>query len=169
MAISVFHYTTNPDADKRAQELYRIATKASSEYDSFCRGREGRRMTAHKRYLETVEREFVLKPEHFALLREMTFQVVENMDVASIAASGKYPFGNSDWENDVFRILKPFGWEPTWGPEGHDDETIGRVMRIMAELPHALNAILKAVTGSDEIEFLVRKATNPDVDNNRGT
>lgn len=96
-------------------------------------------------WFQMVEREFVLRQDHLTLLKHMTFELTEGTDWSSVAASGKRPFGNSDWIEHLHRIL---GWELVMDDDdwGVSDESTERAQRIMAELPLALNAILKRVT-----------------------
>lgn len=88
---------------------------------------------------ESVEREFRLSPDHVRLLKAMEFNLVEGTDIASIAASGKRPFGNGDWREDIFDIL---GWTKEYDAEGLTATCDQRACRIMAELPLALNLII---------------------------
>lgn len=92
-----------------------------------------------KAWHQDVRDRFELSPDHIKLLKRMRFQLYEDTDLVSIGVDGKRPFGNSDWVGDIFDIL---GWEPTFDRNGMTDESEERALRIMAELPMALNAII---------------------------
>lgn len=95
---------------------------------------------------DQVTREFVLTSDHVNLLKHMRFALIEDTDLVSVGADGKLPFGNGDWVDDVYDIL---GWTATFDREGMDEASIDRALRIVAELPLALNAIIKQLDISE--------------------
>ena len=125
-------YDMSDERSARLQTLDEEARRIRSAHD-------------HDRYRHVqaweraVRAEFALRPEHIALLQRMTFELHEGTDLVSVGASGKRPFGNSDWVEDIFDIL---GWPPTYDRDGIDEASEAKARRIMAELPLALNAII---------------------------
>lgn len=128
-----------PDAGKRREES-KEAYKLEQRREDIARIHRQWEQNRRQRYFDRIKENFVLREEHVVLLKAVyEWQLVEGSDWASIAASGKYPFGNSDWREDVYRIL---GWELTYDKEGVEEKWADRASDLMAELPHALTAIL---------------------------
>lgn len=98
------------------------------------------------RWEDDVKAKFLLRREHVVLLKRMQFRLVEGTDVASVAASGKYPFGNSDWVKDIFEEL---GWQAEYDEDGLKAACVHRAQRIMAELPLALDHLLSQINPDD--------------------
>ena len=125
-------YEMSGERAARLETLNREAQRIRSAHDHD----QYRHVQAWER---AVQAEFALRPEHIALLQRMKFELHEGTDLVSIGASGKRPFGNSDWVEDIFDIL---GWPPTYDRDGIDEASEAKARRIMAELPLALNAII---------------------------
>lgn len=105
---------------------------------------ERRQRDVGRVWWDGVKRLFVLTDEHVLLLSHMRFELVEGTDLACIAADGKRPFGNGDWVKDIIEIL---GWTPEYDADGLTGSVIERAQRIMAELPLALNQIVRERSG----------------------
>lgn len=134
-------------------QLARQLTKALSDSESSVRS-FGRELRDHLAQLRGRQRElygerYQLQPHHLKLLKAMDFTLVEGTDVASVAASGKYPFGNSDWVTDIFTIMN---WDKPWEAfDGSPSDTDRiRAEELMVQLPMALNEILSRLTAIPE-------------------
>jgi hypothetical protein len=136
-----------PDAEKlryQTKEAYDLRKKLD-EYATIHRRWEERRRRA---YFDRIEENFVLREDHVALLKNGYWLLQEGTDVACVAMSGKYPFGSGDYVEDVARIL---GWTLTYDADGIKAEWVQKAADLMAELPHALKAILAVI---DPIGFV---------------
>jgi hypothetical protein len=143
MSVSVWSHDRMKQHKETSKRIYELR----KEMDDLMRKAREREYTQRLAYFARIEREFVLKPDHVKLLKRGYWVLVEDTDLACVAMSGKYPFGGGGWYEDVWEIL---GWPVTYGPDGADHEWYVKAQDIMAELPHAMKAIL-SVTDPDDI------------------
>jgi hypothetical protein len=101
---------------------------------------ESKERALQRTWINDVNASFVLTEDHVKLLRRMRFQIYEDTDLVSVGADGKRPFGNGDWVEDIYEILD---WKPEYDADGFTAATVERAQRIMAQLPLALNQIVK--------------------------
>jgi hypothetical protein len=141
MGVVVWWPERMKNADARREET-REAYKLQQRIDEIARKHREWEQLARRRYHEHIANNFKLTEEHVKLLKRGYWVLEDETDYASVAMSGKYPFGNGDWYQDVYDILE---WPITYDKDGVEKQWREKAADIMAELPHALKAILDSL------------------------
>lgn len=122
---------SNIDRYKRYIEKYKDEERSVSEIEE----------VLEEKRLQSLEKDLVVNEDHKKLLREMYFEYYpKGSDYVFIGVNGKRPFGNSNVDNDVARILK-------WKLPNDDlsDKQRKKAWKLLEELPYALNKIIASI------------------------
>lgn len=96
-----------------------------------------------KKEQENLEKNFTLKEAHIKLLKETLFEYIDHGDLVKFGVEGKRPFGNSDYYEDMVRILG-FNWKKDDNGQ-YTEEQYKKLENLLKELPLAVNHIIEKI------------------------